>query len=287
MHSDFCLHAFPSHYGSRELGLLHTDPDELLRDNNTPREVARSPVPSKIGQKQRAKRISVQLSNTTIDALLKTPLAKKRRVERDDIFVKNYCIRLASRRLSLITSMAIWGAQQHTERRVDIAPKDFEKIKLLEEHNNTFATAEDAQEDEEGQDEDGNEDGNSNEDGNEHNFKTLEVAMIQVVIYPKVNLMDQHSASDSTTKSSKKLDTLCSLVHLRSTHAPLHQPNDNTNQVHPPELKICPILSFTLKNLAIEGKQLIGLYMRYKKQHPEDDDLPIIKDMDSAELYEP
>ncbi|KAI8813296.1 hypothetical protein BJ742DRAFT_906954 [Cladochytrium replicatum] len=33
----------------------------------------------------------------------------------------------------------------------------------------------------------------------------------------------------------------------------------------------------------VDGKQLIGLYMRYRKQHPEDDDLPTVKDMDSAE----
>ncbi|KAI8815440.1 hypothetical protein BJ742DRAFT_733864 [Cladochytrium replicatum] len=37
--------------------------------------------------------------------------------------------------------MTIWRALQQTEGKVDIAPKDFKMIKLLEERNNTFATA--------------------------------------------------------------------------------------------------------------------------------------------------
>ncbi|KAI8812801.1 hypothetical protein BJ742DRAFT_912149 [Cladochytrium replicatum] len=58
-----------------------------------------------------------------------------------------------------------------------------------------------------------------------------------------------------------------------------------TTPSSPPKLNSVPFRA--LKNFATDRKQLIGPYMRYKKQHPNDDDLSKIKDMDSAELYEP
>ncbi|KAI8804116.1 hypothetical protein BJ742DRAFT_872134 [Cladochytrium replicatum] len=277
-------------------------------------------------------RISVQLCNTTIDALLGTPLAKKRCVERVDVFVKNYGIKIGMEkviadiclipdiqnvarqmtRLSLITSMTIWRALQQTEGRVDIGLKDFEKIKLLEEHNNTFATAVVSAVDslcnngvefldlsylnnalvefkkmctmnfsnhvfmnvprfvvmyatgEEGQDEDGN------EDCNEHNFKNVSdssekedatdgvpINEIDFRVDDNLDDGDFETLDLLDAKSSKKLDTLCFDIfnHGYCKH------NTSAQPMHPyASPKMTP------------RKRLIGLYMRHKKQHPEDND---------------
>ncbi|KAI8811136.1 hypothetical protein BJ742DRAFT_769521 [Cladochytrium replicatum] len=73
---------------------------------------------------------------------------------------------------------------------------------------------------------------------------------------------------------AQQLDSM--LPYLR--HNP-HRLDDKVIQKIP--------LIYSITDIVTGTQQLIGLYMRNKKQHPEDEDLPTIKDMDSAELYEP
>ncbi|KAI8806302.1 hypothetical protein BJ742DRAFT_774303 [Cladochytrium replicatum] len=209
----------------------------------------------------RARSISVQLRDTAIDALLGTPLAKKGRVKRDDVFVKNYCIKIGIEKESGgHGGLSPTSAKQQWSQICAC----FEKLGVT-----------DVKEDDEGQD----------EDGNEYNFKNV-----------------NDDLDDGTFKTDLFVEVLAQQLDSMLPYLPVpHNPRrlddkviqknwtfygQGQCQVRPPKRKLCPILSFTLKNFPIDGKQLIELYMRCKKQHPEDDDLPTIKDMESAELYE-
>ncbi|KAI8807790.1 hypothetical protein BJ742DRAFT_894620 [Cladochytrium replicatum] len=138
----------------------------------------------------------------------------------------------------------------------------------------------DVQEDEEGQDEDGQDD-DGNEDGNKDDFKNMTYLdngdFKTVDLFVEVLDQQLDSMLPYLPHNPRRLNDKFIQKTGRSMRS----------QARPPNLKLYPISSFTLKNFAIDGKQLIGLYMRYKKQHPEDDDLPTIKDMDSAKLNEP
>ncbi|KAI8809075.1 hypothetical protein BJ742DRAFT_853049 [Cladochytrium replicatum] len=78
----------------------------------------------KRGRKKELRRYPVQLGDTTIDALLGTPLAKKRNVKRDDVFVKNYCLKIGIERV-IVDVQLIPVIQNDPTGRVPINEIDF------------------------------------------------------------------------------------------------------------------------------------------------------------------
>ncbi|KAI8810988.1 hypothetical protein BJ742DRAFT_737119 [Cladochytrium replicatum] len=71
------------------------------------------------GQKRRAQRISVQLRDTSTDALLGTPPAK-RHIEQDNVFVKQYCIKIGIEKI--IVDVHLIPVMQNFARQMNKFP---------------------------------------------------------------------------------------------------------------------------------------------------------------------